>query len=71
VLELASLAVGFVIVDAESILEKPLGKAMSALLSDGRRELVNVTVAPADPNHVDSDQYPNLLQAMLDAGDPV
>jgi predicted phage baseplate assembly protein len=47
-----------------------IGNATAALLSDGRRELVHVTVAPADANHVNSDQYPNLLQALLDAGDP-
>jgi predicted phage baseplate assembly protein len=47
-----------------------IGKAIAALLSNGRRELVYVTVAPADPNHVEPDQYPDLLQALLDAGDP-
>ncbi|SHJ55693.1 putative baseplate assembly protein [Bradyrhizobium lablabi] len=47
-----------------------VAKAIAALLSDGHRELVHVTVAPADPNQGNSDQYQNLQQALLDAGDP-
>jgi predicted phage baseplate assembly protein len=47
-----------------------IGKATAALLSDGHRELVHVTVAPADPSHGSSDQNQNLQQALLDAGDP-
>jgi hypothetical protein len=47
-----------------------IGKATAALLSDGHRELVHVTVAPADPSHGSSGQYQNLQQALLDAGDP-
>jgi predicted phage baseplate assembly protein len=46
-----------------------IGKATAALLSDGHRELVHVTVAPTVPGG-SSDQYQNLLQALLDAGDP-
>jgi predicted phage baseplate assembly protein len=47
-----------------------IGKATAALLSDGHRELVHVTVAPTVPGGGSSDQYQNLLQALLDAGDP-
>jgi len=47
-----------------------IGKAVAALLSDGRRELVHVTAAPVDPSQSNADQYQGLLQALLDAGDP-
>lgn len=47
-----------------------IGKATAALLFDGRRQVVHVTVAPAAPVNSSSDQHQNLLQALRDAGDP-
>jgi hypothetical protein len=49
-----------------------IGKARAVELSDGRRQLVHVTVAGADDIPIDkySDLYRNLRQALLDFGDP-
>lgn len=49
-----------------------IGKARAVELSDGRRQLVHVTVAGADDIPIDkySDLYRNLHQALLAFGDP-
>ena len=49
-----------------------IGKAVAAELSDGRRQLVHVTIAGADdiPIETHSDLFRNLRQALLDFGDP-
>jgi hypothetical protein len=49
-----------------------IGKASAARLSDGRRQLVHVTIAGADdiPIDVSSDLYRNLRQALHQFGDP-
>ena len=49
-----------------------LGKASSAALSDGQRQIVHVTVAGADdiPIATSSDLYRNLNQALHESGDP-
>jgi hypothetical protein len=49
-----------------------IGKASAARLSDGRRQVVHVTIAGADdiPIDVTSDLYRNLLQALYQFGDP-
>jgi predicted phage baseplate assembly protein len=49
-----------------------IGKASSARLSDGRRQLVHVTIAGADDIPIDptSDLYQNLLIALRRFGDP-
>ncbi len=49
-----------------------IGKASAALLSDGRRQLVHLTIAGIDniPIDVNSDLYRNLFQALLQSGDP-
>jgi hypothetical protein len=49
-----------------------IGKAAAARLSDGRRQLVDVTIAGADdiPIDVNSDLYRNLVQALHQYGDP-
>jgi hypothetical protein len=49
-----------------------IGKASSARLSDGRRQLVHVTIAGADDIPIDptSDLYHNLLIALRQLGDP-
>jgi hypothetical protein len=49
-----------------------IGKASAARLSDGRRELVHVTIAGADdiPIEKSSDLYRNLVKALRDFGDP-
>jgi PKD repeat protein len=49
-----------------------IGKASAARLSDGRRELVHVTIVGADdiPIETDSDLYRNLFQALRQFGDP-
>jgi predicted phage baseplate assembly protein len=49
-----------------------IGKASAARLSDGRRELVHVTIAGANDIPIDrnSDLYRNLLQALHQFGDP-
>jgi hypothetical protein len=49
-----------------------IGKAAAARLSDGRRQLVHVTIAGADdiPIDVNSDLYRNLAQALRQYGDP-
>lgn len=49
-----------------------IGKARAVELSDGRRQLVHVTVAGADDIPIDkySDLYRNLQQALLAFGDP-
>jgi hypothetical protein len=49
-----------------------IGKARTVELSDGRRQLVHVTIAGADdiPIEKNSDLYRNLRQALLDFGDP-
>src|ERR1051325_9631016 len=49
-----------------------IGKASARRLSDGRRELVHVTIAGADDIPIDpsSDLYRNLLGALHDLGDP-
>ena len=49
-----------------------IGKASAVRLSDGHRQLVHITIAgagdiPIDPN---SDLYRNLIQSLLDFGDP-
>lgn len=49
-----------------------IGKASAARLSDGRRQLVHVTIAGADDIPIDgnSDLYRNLVQALHRFGDP-
>jgi hypothetical protein len=49
-----------------------IGKASSVRLSDGRRQVVEVTIAGNDDVPIDkiSDLYRNLLQSLLDFGDP-
>jgi predicted phage baseplate assembly protein len=49
-----------------------IGKAAAARLSDGRRQLVHVTIAGADdiPIDVNSNLYRNLVQALRQYGDP-
>jgi hypothetical protein len=49
-----------------------IGKASSARLSDGHRQLVHLTVAGVDdiPIAKDSDLYRNLVQALQQFGDP-
>ena len=49
-----------------------IGKASSVKLSDGRRELVHVTIAGAGdiPIDVNSELYANLLASLRDCGDP-
>ena len=49
-----------------------IGKAAAARLSDGRRQLVHVTIAGADDIPIDpnSDLYRNLVQALHQYGDP-
>ena len=49
-----------------------IGKASAARLSDGRRQLVHVTIAGADdiPIEKTSDLYRNLCKALRDFGDP-
>lgn len=49
-----------------------IGKASAARLSDGRRQLVHVTIAGADDIPIDehSDLFTNLKRALRDFGDP-
>jgi baseplate J-like protein len=49
-----------------------IGKASAARLSDGRRQVVHVTIAGADDILIDehSDLYRNLRRALQDFGDP-
>ncbi|HWQ69277.1 MAG TPA: putative baseplate assembly protein [Patescibacteria group bacterium] len=49
-----------------------IGKARAVELSDGRRQLVHLTIAGADDIPIDknSDLYRNLRQALRDFGDP-
>jgi hypothetical protein len=49
-----------------------IGKARAVELSDGRRQLVHITIAGADDIPIDenSDLYRNLRQSLLDLGDP-
>lgn len=49
-----------------------IGKARAVELSDGRRQLVHITIAGADdiPIDLNSDLYRNLIQALRDSGDP-
>ncbi len=49
-----------------------IGKASAVRLSDGRRQLVHVTIAGADdiPIEKTSDLYRNLVKALRDFGDP-
>jgi len=49
-----------------------IGKASAVELTDGRRQLVHVTVAGADDGLIDtnSDLYGNLRQSLLSYGDP-
>ena len=49
-----------------------IGKAVAALLSDGRRQLVHVTIAGADDIPIDtgSDLYANLVMSLQNYGDP-
>jgi hypothetical protein len=49
-----------------------IGKSSAARLSDGRRQLVHVTIAGADniPIDLNSDLYRNLTQALREQGDP-
>jgi hypothetical protein len=49
-----------------------IGKAVSARLSDGRRQLVHVTIAGADDIPIDtgSDLFNNLVQSLQQYGDP-
>lgn len=49
-----------------------IGKALAVELSDGRRQLVHLTIAGADDIPIDknSDLYRNLRQALRDFGDP-
>lgn len=49
-----------------------IGKARAAELSDGRRQIVHITIAGSDDIPIDknSDLYRNLRQSLLDFGDP-
>ncbi len=49
-----------------------IGKAFAVEISDGRRQLVHITIAGADDIPIDksADLYRNLHQALLDFGDP-
>jgi predicted phage baseplate assembly protein len=49
-----------------------IGKASAVRLSDGRRQLVHVTIVGADDIPIDenSDLYRNLVKALRDFGDP-
>jgi hypothetical protein len=49
-----------------------IGKAVSARLSDGRKQFVHVTIAGAEDIQIDtnSDLYANLLQSLRSYGDP-
>ncbi len=49
-----------------------VAKAVATRISNGRRELVHVTIAGADDSPIDrtSDLYRNLAQALHDLGDP-
>ncbi len=49
-----------------------IGQAVARRLSDGRRELVHLTIAGADdiPIEVHSDLYLNLVEALRQSGDP-
>jgi uncharacterized phage protein gp47/JayE len=49
-----------------------IGKAVSTAISDGRRQIVHVTIAGADDTPIDasSDLYQNLVQSLLGFGDP-
>lgn len=49
-----------------------IGKAVSTRLSDGRRQVIHITIVGADdiPIDVKSDLYLNLLQALRQLGDP-
>ena len=49
-----------------------IGKARAVELSDGRRQVVHITIAGADdiPIDLNSDLYKNLNQALRDSGDP-
>jgi hypothetical protein len=49
-----------------------IGKARAARLTDGRRQLVHVTIAGADdiPIEESSDLYQNLVKALRKSGDP-
>jgi len=49
-----------------------IGKARAVELSDGRRQLVHITIAGIEdmPIETSSDLYRNLQQALLDCGDP-
>ena len=49
-----------------------IGKSRAVEISDGRRQLVHITIAGADDIPIDknSDLYRNLRQALLDFGDP-
>jgi len=49
-----------------------IGKAKAVELSDGRRQLVHITIASIEdmPIETSSDLYRNLQQALLDCGDP-
>ncbi len=49
-----------------------IGKAKAVELSDGRRQLVHITIAGIEdmPIETSSDLYRNLQQALLDCGDP-
>jgi len=49
-----------------------IGKASAARLSDGRRQLVHITIAGADDIPIDksSDLYRNLTKALREFGDP-
>lgn len=49
-----------------------IGKAKAVRLSDGRRQLVHLTIAGADDSQIDknSDLYRNLCQALHQFGDP-
>ena len=49
-----------------------IGKAVSARLSDGRKQFVHVTIAGAEdiPIDTNSDLYANLLQSLRSYGDP-
>jgi hypothetical protein len=49
-----------------------IGKASAVLLSDGRRQLVHLTIAGVDdiPIDANSDLYRNLLLSLQDFGDP-
>jgi hypothetical protein len=49
-----------------------IGKAASSMLTDGRRQLVYVTIAGAEDIPIDttSDLYNNLVQSLMQYGDP-